>query len=222
MEKINSEIEVQEDEKIMMYDAITGETTEVDIDKLKQEVKEKLGSQSINNITTSVPEIFNDNGFESKVGVQAPVGKVTASILRKGSGLLVARNLVLTAAHCVWNEETKEVLKDWTFYAGYNGKVLEVNGTKMQSGWSKVYYSRNWMNSVGNNADYDWALCELYLPLGDYGIGYWRSAVPPTSGFVGQLIGVMGYPTDENYGGGAYQWHRCGVCQEYRRAHFYT
>ncbi len=146
-------------ERIMKYDAITGETTEVDIEELQEVVKEKYGLKDskeamLNTIFSNKSKImYTPNALMSTNGPLTRYINTTGTIQRavckvksdqgNASACLVGNNVALTAAHVIWNENTKDKHTNLKFYPGYS------NGSYTGScGWSSVYYADNWMNST--------------------------------------------------------------------------
>lgn len=116
------------------------------------------------------------------------------------TGTLVAKNLVLTAAHCVIDEETKELRDDITyFHPNYK------NGSSQHKSWIEhVWWGTNDPN---HSRKHDWAILRLQENLGDtYGwLGVENSNV---NNFPNQLS-VAGYSEDYNSGNTAGVHHDC-------------
>ena len=171
------------EDKIMKYDAETGETTEVNMDELTQRASKFITLNSDNSLSIeSIEPLFTNNSIYetpkystrsvsrtriTNTSVQ-PYSAVCRIFYLKsgqtyaGSGVLVSSDVVLTAAHCVFDEENNnEKFANWEAQPGYNGSVL--NG--LSSGWSTVYYSTAWMST--HSYEYDWAVCVLNEDLGD-------------------------------------------------------
>lgn len=75
---------------------------------------------------------------------------------------LVARDLVVTAAHCVTEPETGQQIGRLVFYAGYrDGEFRGVSAIK------KVYTGKGGNRKAGFISTDDWALLKLTRPLGD-------------------------------------------------------
>ena len=109
------------EDKIMQYDAITGETTEVDMEELKTILKSSFNVQNdINSNSYYDPyeNIFSSQLLQSRASwtryidtrdfTQRVTCKITTSTGAEGSAVLVGPNLALTAAHCIWKSDTKE------------------------------------------------------------------------------------------------------------------
>ncbi len=67
-----------------------------------------------------------------------------------GSGALVGKNLLLTAAHCVFDKyNNNATYTEWKALPGYNNGMLN----NLASGWATVYYSNAWLS--GHDHEYD-------------------------------------------------------------------
>lgn len=84
-----------------------------------------------------------------------------SSGLGRASGTLVAKNAVLTSAHCVFDQKNNNAkFENWVAHPAFNGAPYK----DLTSGWSKVYYSSKWTST--HSYEYDWALCILEQSLG--------------------------------------------------------
>ena len=185
---INTEENVYVEEKIMRYDAKTNTETEVDMEELKQ-VYATLRSKNVNN-SLSIDSIepskkkHISNNFSNKdnysffsnnrqrIGDTSilPYSAVCRIIFSDpssdsgkslGSGTLVAKNALLTCAHCVFDKKNNNSkFKDWIAYPAYNGAPYK----NLSTGWSSVYYSSAWKSN--HSYEYDWALCILENNVG--------------------------------------------------------
>lgn len=187
-EVIDTEESSYVEEKIMEYDARTGTTKEVDMEELRQ-ISTILKSKNGNN-SLSVESIEPSKKYISKSVSKMPnysllssdremIGDTTIlpfSAVCKiyfsdpssstgrgmGSGSLVAKNAVLTAAHCVFDKNNNNAkFENWKAYPAYIGGPYK----NLESGWSKVYYSSAWKSN--HSYEYDWAICVLEKSLGD-------------------------------------------------------
>lgn len=202
------------EEKIMEYDVITGETKEVNMEKLRQTLKASNYIQNADSISTNVPISLNSSNVtrtaytSSSVtlpGVTLITNRMEApykytcrvvcdpegDIACYGTAALVAPNLAITAAHNIWDKDNNyRVRSDWTIYPGfYENSYL--NGA---SGWSKVYYSNLWQETGKN--EYDWAICVLNNDLGTSCGFYPTRSYTYNLGLYGRSVSVVGYPGD--------------------------
>ena len=227
------------DEKIMMYDSRTNETTEVNMSEIKQTLASN--SRQRTNIISgdgyvALPSSFLKNDIKLQKSFFNPSlksgsstsrvidptqarYKATCRITSKdtdssdyiyGTASLVGPNVALTAAHCVFNhDDDNKKYLDWVIYPAYN------NGTYYPGasicGWVQVYYYEKWMETGDSN--YDLAVCVLGENVGDqveyYGVRCYNS----NSSLNGQYVNLLGYPSDSNYGftvNGSYQYESVG------------
>lgn len=199
------------EEKIMKYDTRTKETTEVDIQELKQ-------INTLKNNSSNVTKAYTPSKINTKLDTLQPravfnrvydvtadpnfhTGLISISGKNEGTGFLVGRNLVLTAAHCVMDDNNE--FYDWRFYPAYAGGPYE----GYSDGWTQVYYSNNWISS--HSADYDWCLCVLYQDLGSRFGWYACQTYANNSDFDGRSVGDLGYPG--SFEGGHYQYYTFGT-----------
>lgn len=87
------------------------------------------------------------------------VGLVVGPTGQKCSGALVARDIVLTAGHCLFNKETGQVIEGtYSFFAGYN-----------RGNWRghSLVIAKHYDRFALTVPDQDWALLRLNRPLGD-------------------------------------------------------
>lgn len=222
--KINEILDLKE--KIMEYNARTGETKEVNIEELELELKSKEVNQSKSTVSS-----FNSYKIPSlRVGLSesaqritnvqvAPYNRVCRLEWRNenngveiGSASIVGNRVALTAAHCVWDSDTKKPYKNWTAYPGYtyNSSAHTSSWQATPCGWDRVYYSEGWMtNTDPQNFTEDWAICILQADVGNK-VGYFDlSSYSTESSMMGLPVTVFGYLGDIRYGyldGGKYQY----------------
>lgn len=180
----NSDLEsktLEVEDKIMKYDAKTGKTTEVNMDEITKKASKSIKVESDNSLSIdSLEPLFTRDSIystpnystrsisrtqitDTSVQPYSAVCRIfftDSGETQAGSGVLVCSNVVLTAAHCVF-DENNEKFPSWEAQPGYNGSVL--NG--IASGWSEVYYSAAWTTT--HSYEYDWAVCILNEDLGD-------------------------------------------------------
>lgn len=109
------------------------------------------------------------------------------------SGSLIAPDLVLTAAHCLYHHDTGEPYqaKDYEFMAGWrNGSAIAYRGIKRMMGHPKfVYNGPNNMDSV----PYDLALFQLDRPIQIASIAPFATGPDPRPG---DAVDVVSYAFD--------------------------
>ena len=201
---------VGRDERIMKYDARTKKTTEVDMQELRQintlkskssNVTEGYTLNKVNSkLNTLQPKAVFNRVYDVTADPNFHTGLISISGKNAGTGFLVGRNLVLTAAHCVMDDNNE--FYDWRFYPAYAGGPYE----GYSDGWAQVYYSNNWTSS--HSADYDWCLCVLYQDLGSRFGWYACQTYANNSDFDGRSVGDIGYPG--SFEGGHYQYYTFG------------
>lgn len=170
---------------IMKYDAKTNTTSEVNKEELEAALTHSL--QTTNSIEAYIPRSTKGN-MRASSGTRVDTSsfpyraicKITAhnnkGDLIEGSGVLVGRNLLLTAAHCVYDTDNNNaIFGDWKAAPGFNNSLYR----GQVSGWATVYYSSAWMS--GHSYQYDWALCVMEKEdIGDY-TGYLGAQVYGTN-----------------------------------------
>lgn len=220
------------EEKIMEYDIYTGETKEVDMNQVKQNLaifNQKQGNVEINelqaynpygvinptslinNMRTTITRVANPTQFPYVATCRLKYD--VYGLEGVSSGALVGSNILLTTAHCVMNREDGDAFfADWNAYPGYNNGVY--NG--LGCGWTKVYYSNLWKQT--HAIEYDWCLCVLGQPLGS-SVGYWGvRSYNNSASLTGSIVTGYGYPTD--IGEGKYQCNVMGVVGNVQNGYF--
>lgn len=123
--------------KIMEYDSSTGETREVNMEELRQNLIRAYGLQ---NAQTAKTEAYNpgkntilkSKKYASNPTIpdvsQFPFRTICYITLKdnhggegNASGFLVGKNLLLTAAHCVFDRNHKDELFTWQATVGRDG-----------------------------------------------------------------------------------------------------
>ena len=202
---------VSKEEKIMKYDSRTKQTTEVNMQEIKQLSKLRNSNSNTTNeynpirvntnLETIQPRAVFNRVYDVTADPNFHTGLITISGNNAGTGFLVGRNLVLTAAHCVMDDNNQ--FYDWRFYPAYAGGAYE----GYSSGWAEVYYSNNWTSS--HSPDYDWCLCILYEDLGSRFGWYACQTYSNNSDFDGRSVGDIGYPGA--FEDGHYQYYTYGT-----------
>lgn len=110
------------------------------------------------------------------------------------TGTLIGPKHIITAAHCVYDQENAEWSKEVKFFPGRINKETTPYGEVKAS---RFYIHRNYMNEE-TSVGYDYAVIELESPIGDE-IGWAGMSVPSTdmTEFSAQ---VTGYPGDKEFG----------------------
>lgn len=209
-----------EEEKIMEYDATTGITREVDMEEVRQSLMRTRGSENSDRIEPYDPLAnSSENNLISPRATYYSVSDVTAFPYRAtcrikadvygetlvGSGYVAGPNIVVTAAHCVMNQNDNDAtFADWVAYPGYS------NGSSykgVSSGWSKIYYSSNWKST--HSPAYDWCICILNSNIGDTTGWFGTQSYGSNSEMNGVSVRLLGYPL--SVGGGEYQKYTQGT-----------
>ncbi len=214
--KVESKIENME-EKIIKYDATTGETTEIDLEELKSKINllNAIGNENLSNSTkgydpysskyldnndgTITPNALEDYFFTKVYDTSVYPYRDTCRLIidggmAYGSGYLVGPNVMLTAAHCVYNSEKDNEPRQFIVYPGYN------NGSYKgySSGWQAIYRSSIWLET--HNKEYDWALVELKEDLGNKVGWYGTVNYYSNSSLKDVPVKSLGYPADFDLG----------------------
>lgn len=102
------------------------------------------------------------------------IGRINLAGRGYCTATLIARDVVLTAAHCLWNRETGRwyPLQYLTFVAGMHGDTVQGSSQiKRMLVSRKVKVTANPSNKPWRDVRFDWALLKLTVPLGDL-LGY--------------------------------------------------
>ncbi len=214
VEETNSKnVPVEKEEVILEYDAITGETREVNMEELQKVISlYNNNSENVNKVEGYTPKhrqnqfnslimpMMSDSRYETTATritntAPAPYSKVLKTVSDGGesTAFLVGPRAAMTSAHCIFTKNGNEFFKNWHCYAGFNG-------TKYfgpSSGWTKVYYSNTWMDSHESSSD--WAIVVLGE---DYSqeVGWFGTQMLSDSELSNLNVTTLGYPTDAHYG----------------------
>ena len=114
-----------------------------------------------------------------------------------GTGFLISKNYMLTAAHCVYM--SGKPVKSITAYFGANGNEYGVSANSSIIGWCSSYESTK---SIAN----DWGYIKLDSDVGNtcgwFGIGYTTDTNLKSASFT-----ICGYPGDKNSYNSASKMH---------------
>lgn len=211
--------EVLQEEKILMYDAETGETTEIDMDQLRQNIAMTYSQNGTEmnrvepynantNINISRAELAEADREDFTV-IWDTTGIPNRGICRlefdegTGTGFLIGPNLLLTNAHCVFDDEDNHIFTNWVAQPGYNRDLYK----DLEAGWSQIIYSSDWLNT--HSDDDDWCLCILQSDLGNLVEWYYGAVAYGTSGEMNNLsVQAVGYPKE--YGNSTLQYSSQG------------
>lgn len=214
---------LQEEEQILKYDAITGKITVVDMEELKRvvslysrnsddanKVEGYTPNYTINNASfnSSTMPTMNDSKYETVATritdtVPVPYSKVLKVTCSGGAATayLVGPKAAMTSAHCVFDENNNNAFfTDWTCYAAYSDGFYLGSPT----GWSQVYFSSKWKET--HDPQYDWAICVLQADFSKV-VGWFGTTITSDSELSNMNVTVLGYPSNPTYGyKGLYQY----------------
>ena len=221
------------EEKILMYDATTGKTTEIDMQKIKQSIATTYNiSEEIIDYTTSYDPYETDtkstySGTITGVSnvTEFPY-RVTCRIIAENyekvlvaSGFLVGPNLLLTSAHCVMNrDDSDKTFANWVAYPGYANGAYLIDGKPVCSGWSKIIYSSEWTSN--HSIQSDWCLCILNSNIGSQVGWYGCQSYGTNAEMSGIAVRSLGYPAALQ--SGTRQYYTTGTLSNINNGYFYT
>ena len=218
------------EEKIVEYDATTGITKEVDMNTLRKSIILKsiknggvydriepydpLNNNTVNTISPySLVNPVSDTSSLPYRAICRIKGKYSIFEL-DASGYMAGPRILVTAAHCVMNIDNNDsYFSDWVAYPGYS----DGNSYKgLSSGWSKIYYSPNWLSS--HATEYDWCICILNSDIGNT-TGWLGSGIYNTNSEMNNVsVDLFGYPGD--FGGGERQCFSHGIISNTQDRYF--
>lgn len=218
---------------IYKFDKKTNKTTIVDVDEILalynlSRTNESMGfmpqnqQKSIwtdNKFTRDTPNWF----FSPQLGLRpySDTCKIIAEGgLQHGSGFLVGSNLLLTNAHCVFEDKNFEnYYSNWICYPAYdNGPYA----SGLYTGWSTVYYSSGYSSNIESvSNENDWAICVLQSNLGDTQGWFSCSSYGSSSYLEDKPIKQIGYPKNDGFSG-KYQYYSTGDITNVRSKSFDT
>ncbi len=225
---------------LMKYDAKTGETSQVDMEELKQVISTLNNNSKIpfNVLPAKIPQNSHFNLLspqalnESYDRVQYPTNWPSRAVCKvtfyddyeKDTGLasavIVGKNIALTAAHTIY-DKNRTINRDWDCAPAYNnGYYSNQYYSNIHCGWSQVYYYNEWFNDY--NANYDIAVAVLNENLGDQ-IGGSLGAV--SYGTNNELLNLdyscYGYPLIYSLNNNPEQYVSKGQIIDPKNTHFY-
>lgn len=217
-EKNNSKIELME-RQVFQIDAKTNKVEEVNMDEILKKIsKEKMIDGKIPDFTSSYTpaNILSNLKNDSKAAEGAMVKVANSTYIpyikvcriswggqSRGSGFMVASNLVLTAAHC-FLDENGNVLPEWLCQPAYNYGPYR----NCTSGWQRAYFGP--YRTTGNYND-DWCVVELDWHMGNEVGWFGCTSYGNNPDYYDKYIYSIGYPTEPPYSEGECQYYSPGT-----------
>lgn len=222
------------------YDKETNTTSVIDLTELQQRISnqtktslsyyEARGIETENKFSSMmnrsgyqffmVPDVF-DYPYKCTAKIKALKADGT---LGKGTGFLVAPNLLLTAAHCVLEEYSSTQFTNWRCIPRYDTTFADSTDSHYQkTGWQRIIYPSNYINLPSGWAEeYDWCLCVLEEPLGN--TFSWLPCISygSDSSLDNLAVTALGYPDIYGSFGGKQQYYSLGSLYDIGSKDFYS
>lgn len=112
---------------------------------------------------------------------------------RCSGGLVGAANLLMTAAHCVFDNAGGGWLQDWTIYPGLKSTGQQPFGS---CGWEKIFVHKKYQRGGDKAWEYDSAAIVLDCMVGNQ-TGWFGANQSSGSGFVNGTHMIYQYPADK-------------------------
>lgn len=190
--------------KIDTTDLLTGETTTSTMTEFSEDAPYPATTGSVGTLPTPYMIIGDDDRNIVEETTRVPyryIGRIetrfeNSSTYNIGTGFLVGKSAVLTAAHCVYSKS--KTITTITFIPGKNGTSNPYG--KFTA--TKIHVPQKYKDALAaddgtNAAKYDYALIELGSPIGS-SLGYFAlggyNTVFNTETLVGTKVTVAGYP----------------------------
>ena len=168
--------EIQEQTEFTVFTKNSNQTYSITANDIRENNLKKYGEDASRNFTSYYTPIRN-NGIESnlmlandpptymfnRMNLETRLCRIVVNGLDTGTGFLVGPNLMITAAHVVYDENNN--VNGIDIYPGYDYGPYN-NNYDYKSGWQQIYAYPVWLENHDNRA-YDLAVIELDWNMGD-------------------------------------------------------
>ncbi len=134
-----------------------------------------------------------------------------------GTGFLEAEDIMLTAAHVVYNTTLHIWAHTVLFYPAQNG-LSDIYRTYYEAEAIEISISQDFVNEDLSD---DWAICQLDRNLGDE-FGYLGLAGSPTQADIGMSLTLSGYPQQSVYVDHGYQAKTTGTILRVKSENYFV